>query len=79
MKKQLPQLFVKTGCPWCHEAMEWLTAHGIAYDLIDVLRDDAAFKKMKQLSGQTKTPTLEMPDGRVLADFGVEELPDFLK
>ncbi|MBX9743120.1 MAG: glutaredoxin [Chthoniobacterales bacterium] len=79
MMKQLPQLFVKTGCPWCHEAIEWLTAHEVAYDLIDVLQDVTAFEKMKQLSGQSKTPTLQMPDGGVLADFGVEELPVFLK
>lgn len=76
---KLPKLFVKTGCPWCHEAIEWLTAKGIAYEMIDVRKDAAAFEEMQQLSGQTKTPTLQMPDGRVLADFGVEELPSFLE
>lgn len=76
---KLPKLFVKAGCPWCHEAEEWLTAQGIAYEMIDVRKDAAAFEAMQQLSGQTKAPTLQMPDGRVLADFGVEELPSFLE
>jgi hypothetical protein len=34
---------------------------------------------MKQISSQTKAPTLEMPDGTVLADFDVAELERFLK
>jgi hypothetical protein len=34
---------------------------------------------MKQISGQTKAPTLEMPDGEMLADFDVAELERFLK
>jgi hypothetical protein len=33
---------------------------------------------MKEISGQTKAPTLEMPDGEVLADFDVAELERFL-
>jgi hypothetical protein len=34
---------------------------------------------MRTISGQTKAPTLEMPDGEVLADFDVAELERFLK
>ena len=34
---------------------------------------------MKQISDQTKAPTLEMPDGDVLADFDVAQLERFLK
>jgi hypothetical protein len=33
---------------------------------------------MKKLSGQTKAPVLQMND-RILADFGPEQLPGFLK
>ena len=75
----LPKLFIKSGCPWCRDAMEWLDAEGVEYKTIDVLSDGAAFEEMKKLSGQTKTPTLQMPEGRLLADFGAEELPAFLK
>jgi len=33
---------------------------------------------MRQISGQSKAPTLEMPDGAVLADFDVGQLEKFL-
>ncbi len=79
MKTPLPKLYIKTGCPWCHEAIEWLDQRHMSYKSIDVRNDQAAFKTLEEISGQTKTPTLQMPDGRVLADFGVEELPGFLK
>ena len=73
-----PILYVKTGCPWCSEAEAVLDRHGISYDPIDVLRDRDAFKRMKDISGQTKAPTLEWEE-RVLADFGPEDLEAFLK
>jgi hypothetical protein len=46
---------------------------------VDVFADRSAFDRMKQISGQTKAPTLEMPDGAVLADFDLAELERFLK
>ncbi len=73
------KLYIKQGCPWCNEAIQWLDTNHINYELIDVLSNQEAFNEMIALSGQQKTPTLQMPDRRILADFGVEELPDFLK
>ena len=72
-------LYIKTGCPWCVVAEEWLTAHRISYQAVDVLADQSAFLTMKQLSGQTKAPVLLTEEGKVLADFGPEELPAFIK
>ncbi len=74
----MSHLYIKQGCPWCQEAIEWLDQHHINYTPIEVRHDPAAFSKLVEISGQTKTPTLQMPDGRVLADFGVEELSAFL-
>jgi carbamoylphosphate synthase small subunit len=34
---------------------------------------------MRQISGQSLTPTLEMEDGRVLADFDTRQLEKFLR
>jgi glutaredoxin len=72
------RLFVKPGCPWCTLAEDWLDAHGYGYERIDVLSDRAAFEEMIQLSGQRRAPTLEVA-GRVLPDFGPEELALFLE
>jgi glutaredoxin 3 len=58
--------------------MRWLGDHGIAYEEIDVIADDAAFAEMVRISGQELAPVLDV-DGKVLADFGPEELPGFFK
>ena len=73
-----PRLFIKPYCGWCHKAMRWLDDHDIAYEQIDVIADDAAFAEMVRLSGQELAPVLDV-DGKILADFGPEELPKFLE
>ena len=78
MEKELPILYTKQGCPWCHEAVEFLDEHGVGYRLKDVTADSAAFSEMKQVSGQGKTPTLDW-NGKILADFGTEQLVPFLR
>ena len=71
-------LYVKNGCPWCHEAVDYLDKHGYKYQQIDVRRDAAAAKEMKELSGQTLTPTLSIGDALVLPDFDTGQLEKFL-
>ncbi len=78
MSSPRPFLYIKSGCPWCVEAEEYLHEHGIAYGKVDVRTDEAAFEEMKRLSGQTKTPTMRWDD-EILADFGAEELDAFLR
>ena len=78
MSKPRPFLYIKSGCPWCAEAEDYLHQHGIAYGKADVRADQAAFDEMKRLSGQTKAPTMRWGD-EILADFGTEELNAFLR
>jgi glutaredoxin 3 len=78
MEENLPILYVKAGCPWCEEAIAFLDGHAIGYRLKEVRADAQAFAEMKQKSGQTLTPTLDW-HGKVLADFGVDELKPFLR
>lgn len=73
-----PILYVKTGCPYCKAAKDYLDQRSIGYDEVDVRGSDEGMKKLQDLSGQTKTPTLDW-DGEVLVDFGTEELEGFLK
>ena len=71
-------LYIKQGCPWCIAAEEELQKLGVKYERREVRSNSAYFEEMRELSGQTKAPVLQM-DGRVLADFGPEQLPGFLK
>ena len=71
-------LYIKAGCPWCLAAEEELQRLGVKYERREVRSNPAYFEEMKKLSGQSKAPVLQMDD-RILADFGVEQLPGFLK
>jgi glutaredoxin 3 len=72
------RLFVKPYCGWCVKAVRWLDDHDVEYEQVDVSQNDAAYEEMIRLSGQDLAPVLEI-NGRVLADFGPEELPGFFK
>jgi glutaredoxin len=72
------RLFIKPYCPWCHKAMRWLDERGIQYEKLDVIADAKAMDEMVKLSGQTLAPVIDV-DGKVLVDFGPEELEKFWK
>jgi glutaredoxin 3 len=72
------RLFIKPYCPWCRQAVAWLDARGVQYETLDVISDSAANTEMVNLSGQHLAPVVEV-DGKILADFGPEELAEFWK
>lgn len=72
------KLYVKNWCSWCIMAKRYLNQRGYRYEEVDVTRDEAGYKEMIRISGQRFTPTL-VADGRLLADFGPDELEIFLK
>jgi glutaredoxin len=76
--QNLPILYIKPGCQWCVEVVAFMREHGIAYREQDVIKDGAARAEMLKKSGQTKAPTLDW-DGKILADFSVDELVPFLQ
>jgi len=78
VKPKSIRLFVKPYCGWCHKAERWLDQHGIDYEPVDVIADEAAFDEMIRLSGQDLAPVIEV-DGQILADFGPEELARFME
>jgi glutaredoxin 3 len=70
------RLFVKDPCGWCDRAEDWLLQRGISYETINVSANREAFDEMIRLSGQTFAPVIDV-DGKILADFGPEELAVF--
>ncbi len=58
--------------------MDWLDAHDIDYEVLDVIRNDAAHDEMVKLSGQELAPVIDV-DGKILADFGPDQLAVFWK
>ena len=72
------RLFIKPYCGWCHKAIRWLDDRGVHYDVVDVTASEVAWEEMIRLSGQELAPVIEV-DGRILADFGPEQLAEFWK
>jgi len=72
------RLFIKPYCPWCHAAQDWLNARGIQYETLDVISDTHAMTEMVALSHQRLAPVIDV-DGKILADFGPDELEKFWK
>ena len=74
----LPILYIKPGCPWCDEVVDYLDRKKIEVTPVVVSGNREAMQEMVDLSGQSKAPTMDW-HGEVLADFGVDELVPFLK
>ncbi len=72
-------LYVKVWCPWCVDAVDWLKARHYQFKEIDVLANASDYQHMREISGQSLTPTLELESGEVLPDFDVGQLEKFLK
>ncbi|MFL6542352.1 MAG: glutaredoxin family protein [Chthoniobacterales bacterium] len=69
---------MKRGCPYCAAAMEYLDEHKIEYVTEEVRSNPETMEKLQKISGQKKTPTLDW-NGKVLADFDVDQLEEFLR
>ena len=54
------RLFTKSYCGWCHEAIDWLRGKGLAFEELEVLSNPAAMEELKDLTGKTMTPTIEV-------------------
>ena len=73
-----PILYIKPGCPWCDEVVDYLDRKKIEVKTVVVSGNREAMQEMIDLSGQCKAPTMDW-HGEVLADFGVDELVPFLR
>lgn len=71
-KQTRPILYIKSGCPWCREALSFFNSQGVDLDVRDVNLNAKDMDAMVSLSGQTKTPTFVYEDFMV-ADFDVDE------
>jgi len=76
VKPKRVRLFIKPYCPWCHRATRWLKERGVNFETVDVTSDETAYDEMIRLSGQELAPVIQV-DGKVLADFGPEQLAVF--
>ena len=67
-----PILYIKQGCPWCIDALDYFQRKGLDLDIRDVRGSAQGMAELQQISGQDKTPTL-LHDGFLVADFDIGE------
>lgn len=70
MKK--PILFVKTGCPYCHAALEYFKEHNVDLEIHNVRENPKDMQKLVDVSGQHRTPTFIYGDF-IVKDFDIDE------
>ena len=70
-----PKLYVKAGCPWCIDAIAYFKSKSMDLDIIDVRTDPTKMPELIEISGQSKTPTLQNGEF-VVADFDIEEFEE---
>lgn len=72
-----PKLFVKEGCPWCVDALAYFQSKSMDLEIIDVRKNPSRMNELLEISGQSKTPTLQNGEF-VVADFDIGEFEDAL-
>jgi glutaredoxin len=71
-------LYRKSGCPWSAAVMGFLNELNIPYEIKNVTTNPAYLKEVEALSGQSKSPTLNI-DGLILVDANVEDVAKALE
>jgi glutaredoxin 3 len=67
-----PILYIKSGCPWCDEALSYFKSNNVQVETREVRRNKVFMEQMVKLSSQSKTPTFVLGTFMV-ADFDIGE------
>ena len=70
-------VYVKTGCPWCTQVLNFLHDKKIQFEERNVTTNKSYFDEMIKKSNQTKAPTLDI-DGYILADSDKDQVEKYL-
>jgi glutathione S-transferase len=71
-------LYRKSGFPWSATVMGFLNELNIPYEIKNVTTNPAYVMEVEAVSGQSKSPTLDI-DGEILPDASVEEVAHCLE
>lgn len=62
-------MYSTSWCGYCHRLKSQLDREGIAYDVVDIERDEAAAEYVMSVNGGNQTvPTIRFPDGSALTN-----------
>ena len=66
---ELPILYIKPGCPWCDDVVNYLAKKKIPVKVMVVSGNREAMQEMIDLSGQSKAPTMWIQSQFLHRDF----------
>ncbi|WP_297167372.1 mycoredoxin [Thermogemmatispora sp.] len=73
--QQQIKVYATSWCGDCRRARRWLDEHHIAYDYIDIEKDEQAAAYVMQVNGGLRSvPTIVFPDGTILVEPSNREL-----
>ena len=67
-----PILYIKQGCPWCIDALDYFKRKKLDLDIRDVRGSEEGMAELEEVSGQSLTPTL-VHGNFLVADFDIDE------
>jgi glutaredoxin len=71
-------MYCTAWCPECHKARAWLQDHNIAYQEVNIDKNLAAERQVKEWANGTRTtPTFDI-DGTIVVDYDEDRLKELL-
>ena len=72
-------MYSTSWCGYCHRLKSQLDREGIAYDVVDIERDEAAASYVMSVNGGNQTvPTLRFDDGSALTNPSIVAVKEHL-
>ena len=72
------KIYSTPTCPWCIIAKNFFKEHGIAFEDIDVSKNQKAADEMIEKSGQMGVPVIEV-NGKIIIGFDENKIRNLLK
>lgn len=77
MSNKKVKLFTTPTCPYCVTLKKFLEQNDVEFEDIDVSEDEEALEEMKEKSGQTGVPVVEIGD-EVIVGFEKQKIKQLL-
>lgn len=76
-EKNIVKVYSTPTCPWCIVAKNFFKEHGIAYEDIDVSKNQDAVEEMIEKSGQMGVPVIDI-NGKIIIGFDENKIRNLL-
>lgn len=71
------KIYTTPACSYCKAAKDFMTEKGVAFEEIDVTKDQKLIDELIQKSGQLGVPVIDV-DGKMMVGFSKTKLAELL-